>query len=102
MERKHKTTLLIDADIWRSFHEYVSRRRGPRAVSLEVEKLLRGTDLRAFDRALASVFGPRSAGFPSLEEVESRRPRSRVEMAALIREERDETDDRILGLKRPS
>jgi hypothetical protein len=99
--RKHKTTLLLDADVWHSFHEYVTRRRGPRAVSREVEIMLRGTDIKAFTRALTSVFGPMPSGFPSLEEVEMRRPRLQADMTRLIREERDERDGRVLGLERP-
>ncbi|MFQ5838323.1 MAG: hypothetical protein ACE5HJ_06020 [Thermoplasmata archaeon] len=96
--RKHKTTLLLDADVWRAFQEEVMRHHGARATSAEVEKLLGGGDPATFAVALESVFPRPPGGFPSLEEIEDARPHLHRELAGLIREERDERDDRVLGL----
>lgn len=98
--RKRKTTLLLDAEVWRRFQEEVTRQEGPRATSAEVERLLRGMDPELFEEALAKVLPPPEGGLPSLEEVERSRPRPREEVAPLIREERDERDERVLGLQR--
>lgn len=98
VKRKHKTTLLLDPEVWRRFQEEVTRHEGPRALSAEVEKLLRGTDPELVEQALEEVFPRPAAGLPSLEEVERRRPRIRGPLTPLIREERDEREDRILGL----
>lgn len=98
--KKHKTTLLLDADLWRRFQEEVTRQEGPRATSAEVEKLLTGMDPEVFEEAVARVIPPPEGGLPSLEEVERSRPRPRQEVAPLIRQERDERDDRVLGLQR--
>ncbi|HEX9341554.1 MAG TPA: hypothetical protein VF992_10380 [Thermoplasmata archaeon] len=100
MEKKTKTTLLLDSEVWRRFQEDVLRHEGPRAVSAEVEKLLRGTDLDGFAEALAEIFPRPGRGLPSLGEVERTRPRVRGRMAELIREARDERAERVLGLKR--
>jgi len=100
VERKRKTTLLLDSLVWRQFQEEVMRHEGARAASAEVEKLLQGQDPEAFVRALEDVFPRPRGGFPSLEEVERTRPRIRGDAASLIREDRDEREDRILGLQR--
>lgn len=97
---KRKTTLLLDATLWRRFQEEVLRTAGPRAVSAEVEKRLAAEDPEEFLRALEGVFSAPGGGFPSLAEVERTRPRIRRKAGDLIREERDERDDRVLGLQR--
>jgi hypothetical protein len=100
VERKRKTTLLLDAEVWRRFQEDVLRHEGSRAASGEVEKLLRGTDLEAFVNALAEVSPRPSGGLPSLDDVERARPRIRGRIADLIREDRDGREDGVLGLQR--
>ncbi len=100
VEPKHKTTLLLDAAVWRRFQEEVQRHEGGRAASGEVERLLRGADPRVFMDALAKVFPRPEGGWPSLRDVERGRPKIRAEVATLIREGRDEREDGVLGLKR--
>ena len=73
---------------------------GARAASAEVEKLLQGGDPEAFARALEGAFPRPSGGFPSLEEVERMRPKIRGDVAALVRGDRDDRENRILGLQR--
>lgn len=98
---KHKTTLTMDAEAWRAFRDEVTRRVGPRAVSVEIDKLLRGLHPEVFERALPRVFPRPEGGLPSLEEEERARPRVRGGVADLIREARDEREDRVLGPERP-
>lgn len=100
MERKRKTTLLLDAEVWRRFQEDVLRHEGARAASAEVEKLLRGTGLDPFVEALGVVSPRPKRGLPSLDDVERTRPKIRGRVADLIREDRDEREDVVLGFQR--
>ncbi len=100
VEPKKKTTLALDPEVWRRFMEDVTRFEGPRAVSSEVDKMLRGQDLEVFAAALAEVAPRPAGGYPSLEDVERGRPRLRERVSDYIREERDDRDDRLLGLER--
>lgn len=90
---KHKTTLLVDAEVWRRFHEEVVRHEGGRSVSGAVERLLRGPD--RFREALEMVFPPSREGYPSLAEVEADRPSHEGDAAAGVRRERDDRADRL-------
>lgn len=98
MKPKQKTTLLIDAEVWKAFQEEVTRHEGPRAASAEVERLLRGMDPEIFEATLAEDLGQQEGGLPSLEEVERKRPRLRREVTSLIRDERDEREHSVRGL----
>jgi len=100
VQAKHKTTLSVDAAVWRRFQEEVVRIAGPRATSAEVEKLLGASEPEPYLRALEAVFPRPGGGLPSLEDVERSRPSLGRTVAELIREDRDEREDRILGLKR--
>ncbi|HKZ47698.1 MAG TPA: hypothetical protein VJ397_02805 [Thermoplasmata archaeon] len=100
MPGKHKTTLLLDEGIWRRFQEEVLRREGARATSAEVEKAIAATDLAPLLETLAARYPQPDAGFPSVAEVERLRPKGRGDLTALIREDRDDRDDRLLGLQR--
>ena len=100
MAEKHKTMLLLDAEVWRRFQEEVLRYDGGRATSTRVEKLIAATDPARIVAAVAGTWPSPREGFPSLVEVERRRPRPRRPVSNLIREDRDSRDDRVLGLKR--
>src|SRR5213592_3660348 len=89
VQRKRKTTLLLDADVWQRFQEEVLRTEGTRATSAEVEKLLKGTDPGAFVEALTTLYPPAPAGLPSPEEVERARPRLPRAAVELIRGDQD-------------
>ena len=100
MAEKHKTMLLLDAEVWRRFQEEVLRSDGGRATSTRVEKLIAATDPARIVTAVAATWPSPREGFPSLVEVERRRPRPRRPVSDLIREDRDSRDDRVSGLKR--
>jgi len=101
VQTKVKTTLFLEATTWRRFQEEVFRHEGGRAASGAVEKLIRGQDPSRYADALATVFPRPDDGMPSLEEVERSRPKVRKEVSRLIREARDEREDRVSGLQRP-
>lgn len=101
MANKHKTMLLLDAEVWRRFQDEVLRQDGGRATSSRVEKLIAGTDPAPIVEAVAATWPSPREGFPSVAEVERRRPSPRRAVSGLIRENRDSRDDRVLGLKRP-
>src|SRR3990172_8003908 len=101
MADKHKTMLLLDAEVWRRFQAEVLRQHGGRATSARIEKLIAATDPTPIAEAVATTWPPARDGFPSVAEVEQRRPHPRQPVSTLIREDRDSRDDRVLGLERP-
>ncbi|HKZ64291.1 MAG TPA: hypothetical protein VJ400_07605 [Thermoplasmata archaeon] len=101
MADKHKTMLLLDEAVWRRFQEEVFRQDGARATSARVEKLIAAADPSPIVEAVAATWPPPRDGFPSVGEVERLRPRARRPVSSLIQEDREDRDDRILGLERP-
>src|SRR3972149_3789076 len=72
MAEKHKTMLLLDAEVWRRFQEEVLRSDGGRATSTRVEKLIAATDPARIVTAVAATWPSPREGFPAGVGVERR------------------------------
>ena len=95
-----KTTLVIDEETWNEFKRSVSSRYGSlKKVSFAVEEALRSFNtielLEDFSKSKGFVINT----YPSLREVEERRPKLKTSAGEEVRRLRDERQARLSRLK---
>lgn len=95
-----KTTIVIDEETWNEFKRSVSSRYGSlRMTSLAVEEAIKCFNAVNLLRSFSSAMGLVTSAYPSVREVEERRPKMGTLAGEEVREMRDERQARLSGLK---
>ena len=96
--QKVKTTVLIDKNLLDQFKKLTSMKHGTsKALSSEFEEALRSFSPLEIMSSLIATLNLKIGQYPSLEEVAKNRPRVRISAGRIVREMRDEREQRILG-----
>ena len=96
--QKVKTTVLIDKDLLDQFKKLASVKHGTsKALSSEFEEALRAFSPLEIMSSLIATLNLKIGQYPSLEEVAKNRPRVKISAGRIVREMRDEREQRILG-----
>jgi len=95
-----KTTIVIDEETWNEFKKSVSSRYGsPRMTSLAVEEAIRCFNAVEMLRDFSNAMGLETGVYPSVREVEGRRPKLVTSAGEEVRGMRDGRQARLSGLK---
>lgn len=95
-----KTTIVIDEETWNEFKRSVSSRYGsPRKTSLAVEEAIKCSNAVELLKNFSSAMGLVADAYPSVREIEERRPKLETSAGEEVREIRDGRQARLSGLK---
>jgi len=98
--QKVKTTLVVDKRLLDQFKKLTSMKRGTsKALSTEFEEALRAFSPMEIISSLIAALSLKIDQYPSLGEVAKNRPRVKISAGRIVREMRDEREQRILGHK---
>jgi len=94
-----KTTIAIGEETWNEFKKIVSLRYGSsRVVSHAVEEAIRCFNAAELLKSFSGAMGI-AIEYPSIREVEERRPKLRVSAGEEVRGIRDERQARLSGFE---
>jgi hypothetical protein len=95
-----KTTIVVDEETWNAFRKFVSSRYGSsRMLSFAVEEALKSSNVVDMLVRFCEAIRLKADEYPSVRDVERRRPKLDTSAGTGIRGMRDERQTRILGLK---
>ena len=95
-----KTTIVIDEETWNEFKKTVSSRYGSlRMTSLAVEEAIKCFNAVEMLKGFSDAMGFVTSVYPSVREVEERRPKLGTSAGEEVRGMRDERQARLSGLK---
>jgi len=91
-----KTTINIDEEAWNEFKKTVSSRYGSiRKLSYAVEEAIRCFNTAGLLNRFSEMRGINAGVYPSIREVEERRPRLEVSAGEVVRAMRDEREEGV-------
>ncbi|MBS7643919.1 hypothetical protein KEJ26_05035 [Candidatus Bathyarchaeota archaeon] len=91
-----KTTILINEATWEEFKKFVSSRYGSlRMTSLAVEEAIKCFNAVGLLRSFSKAIGLETDVYPSIREVQERRPRLGTLAGEEVRGMRDERQTRL-------
>jgi len=97
---KLKTTIVVDEKVWNEFKKTISSKYGSqRNLSLAVEEAIKCFNVVELLKSFSSAMGLDTNIYPSIRDVESRRPKLKTSAGKVIREMRDEREARIPGFQ---
>lgn len=100
MTRKVKTTIVVDEKVWNQFKKTISSRYGShRNLSPAVEEAIKCFNAVQLLNSFSSAMGFDTKIYPSIRDVESRRPKLKTSTGKIIREMRDEREAHIHGFQ---
>lgn len=95
-----KTTINIDEETWNEFKRAVSSRYGSvRKLSFAVEEAIQCFNTAELLNRFRELMGIGAVVYPSIREIEKRRPRLEVSAGEEVRAMRDEREARMSGHK---
>jgi len=95
-----KTTIVIDEETWNEFKRSVSSMYGsPRMTSQAVEEAIKCFNSVELLKRFSNAIGLFASGYPSVREVQERRPKLETSAGEEVRRMRDERHARLSGLK---
>jgi hypothetical protein len=95
-----KTTINVDEETWNEFKRSVSSRYGSvRNLSSAVEEAIQSFNTVELLNAFVERKGIELGVYPSIREIEERRPKLGTSSGKEVREMRDEREVRISGYK---
>jgi len=95
-----KTTIVVDEKAWTEFKRVVSSRYGGvRKLSSAVEEAIRSFNAVEMLNSFSSSMGLDASVYPSIREVEIRRPKLGTSAGEVVRRMRDERGIRISGFE---
>jgi len=91
-----KTTINIDEEAWNEFKKTVSSRYGSiRKLSYAVEEAIQCFNTAELLNRFSEMRGINASVYPSIREVEERRPRLEVSAGEVVRAMRDEREEGV-------
>jgi hypothetical protein len=97
MERKIKTSITIDEDLWKMFKVEASSKRGLKGVSKSVEEAL---EEELGEKVVAEALEKMCPKMPNNLEVKPVKPKAATSAGKVIRELRDQRLESLSGLER--
>lgn len=97
---KVKTTIVVDEETWNRFKESVSRHSTLRNLSSSVEEAIKSFNAVELLKTFSDTMGLTSDLYPSIKEVESRRPKLDTSAGKILQEMRRKREARISGFQR--
>jgi len=95
-----KTTILVDEKTWNEFRRSVSRRYGsPRMASQAVEEAIRSFNSFELLKRFSEAAGLITSTYPSVKEIQERRPKLGTSAGEEVRRMRDERQARLSRLE---
>jgi hypothetical protein len=95
-----KTTIVIDEEAWKEFKRSVSSIYGSlRMTSFAVEEAIKCFNAVDLLKDFSNAMALNASGYPSVREVEERRPKLRTSAGEELRRMRDERQTRLSRLK---
>ncbi len=97
---KVKTTIIVNEKVWNQFKETISSRYGShRNLSSAVEQAIKCFNAAELLNSFSDAMGFDAKIYPSIRDVENRRPKLRTSAGKIVREMRDERETRISRFK---
>ncbi len=98
-----KTTFNVDEERWERFKEVATLLSdGKGTVGDLLEDAMESFDVIGMLDGLAKEMGWEKKGYPSLKEVEDTRPRAEGSSTSIVREMREDRENRLSGHSCPS
>ena len=94
-----KATIVINEGVWNEFKRMVSSRYGFKKFSFALEEVIKCFNAAELLSTFSKFMGITISVYPSVKDVENRRPKLKTSAGKIIREMRHERETRVYGFK---